>query len=307
MLFGMSWVQLAVINCLLSNLSSAGGSTPLTPVEQLGIKPEILDSTFETYATSGSFLWLNEDEELSALVQTTNVNSSELRSPPFRTEPLPPPPPPFPASSCSSPLRGKQALLIASGLDAFRGELPSFGACCKKCEDAGLKVCEAWFYRSDTKLCFLKPHAGPDHVTVPSHAFYAGRSSHAAPMPPPPAPEWCKTVSWPFGGSCEPGCPCPARVVIGKGLGWETGWAAHRERWNRLIAITRWLGAAHHVRAQPLTTFIHTVAAAADVRVLVRSRRRPCTVKTWVRYRIPTHSSALCPRLCPSLPGLLSC
>ena len=82
MLFGMSWVQLAVINCLLSNLSSAGGSTPLTPVEQLGIKPEILDNTFDTYARSGSFLWLNEDEELSALVQTTNVNSSALRSPP---------------------------------------------------------------------------------------------------------------------------------------------------------------------------------------------------------------------------------
>ena len=29
--------------------------------------------------------------------------------------------------------------------------------------------------------------------------------------------------------------------LIGKGLGWETGWAAHRERWTRLIAIHRWL------------------------------------------------------------------
>ena len=29
--------------------------------------------------------------------------------------------------------------------------------------------------------------------------------------------------------------PCPARVIIGKGLGWEIGWAAHRERWTRLI------------------------------------------------------------------------
>ena len=63
---------------------------------------------------------------------------------------------------------------------------------------------------------------------------------------------WCYTVSWPFGGSCKPGCPCPARVVIGKGLGWEIGWQAHRERWTRLIAITRWLGAAHHVEKQPL-------------------------------------------------------
>ena len=63
---------------------------------------------------------------------------------------------------------------------------------------------------------------------------------------------WCYTVSWPFGGSCKPGCPCPARVIIGKGLGWEIGWQAHRERWTRLIAITRWLGAAHHVEKQPL-------------------------------------------------------
>ena len=44
-----------------------------------------VDSTFETYAKSGSFLWLNEDVELSALVQTTNVNSSQLRAPPYRT------------------------------------------------------------------------------------------------------------------------------------------------------------------------------------------------------------------------------
>ena len=53
-------------------------------------------------------------------------------------------------------------------------------------------------------------------------------------------------------GTCHPGCPCPARVIIGKGLGWETGWAAHRERWTRLIAIHRWLGAAHHVEKEPL-------------------------------------------------------
>ena len=59
-------------------------------------------------------------------------------------------------------------------------------------------------------------------------------------------------MTWPFGGTCEPGCPCPARVVIGKGLGWETGWAAHRGRWTRLLALTRWLGAAHHVERQPL-------------------------------------------------------
>ena len=40
--------------------------------------------------------------------------------------------------------------------------------------------------------------------------------------------------------------------LIRKGLGWETGWAAHRERWTRLIAIHRWLGAAHHVEKEAL-------------------------------------------------------
>ena len=40
LVFGMSWVQLAVVNNLLSSLSSAGGAAPLTPVGELGISPE---------------------------------------------------------------------------------------------------------------------------------------------------------------------------------------------------------------------------------------------------------------------------
>ena len=48
LLFGMSWVQLAVINCLVSNISSAGGTVPTQPVSVLGIDPAVLDNTFDT-------------------------------------------------------------------------------------------------------------------------------------------------------------------------------------------------------------------------------------------------------------------
>ena len=51
---GMSWVQLAVVNNLLSNLSSAGGSAPLAPVSELGVTPSRVDNTFDTYARSGA-------------------------------------------------------------------------------------------------------------------------------------------------------------------------------------------------------------------------------------------------------------
>ena len=49
----MSWVQLAVVNNLLSNLSSAGGSAPLVPIAELGVDPARIDNTFDTYARSG--------------------------------------------------------------------------------------------------------------------------------------------------------------------------------------------------------------------------------------------------------------
>lgn len=254
LLFGMSWVQLAPINNLLSHLSNAGGGAggaPLTPLSELGISPERLDNTLKTYANSGSFLWIGEDIETSALVHTTSVNSSHLRAPPFRTGPMPPPPPPFPPSSCAKPLRGEDALLVASGPDAWNGVLPDYGACCAKCEAAGLAICGTWFYREDTKRCILKVDGSPDSVTTPSDAFFGGVASNAPPHHF-PSDGWCDTVSWPFGGSCKPGCPCPARVVIGKGLGWEIGWAAHRARWTRLIAIHRWLAAAHHVEKEAL-------------------------------------------------------
>eukprot|EP01043_Picozoa_sp_COSAG02_P054182 COSAG02_NODE_6093_length_3806_cov_2.162126_2_plen_81_part_00 len=53
---GMSWVQLAVVNNLLSNLSSAGGSAPLVPVSELGVTPSRVDNTFDTYARSGTHI-----------------------------------------------------------------------------------------------------------------------------------------------------------------------------------------------------------------------------------------------------------
>eukprot|EP01052_Picozoa_sp_SAG31_P028211 SAG31_NODE_2703_length_5220_cov_6.258153_2_plen_740_part_00 len=160
LLFGMSWVQLSVINCLVSNMSSAGASGAIMQaVEGLGILPERLDDTFAAHSMSGSFLWVDVDEpELSALVLVTHINSSRLRT--------------------------------------------------------------------------------------PVHAISGHSSTNNT---------WCRTVSWPAPQpQCEVGCPCPARVVIGKGLGWETGWATHREQWTRLIALTRWLAKAHHVGAQPL-------------------------------------------------------
>lgn len=243
LLFGMSWVQLATINAALSNLSNAGGSVPLIPIEDLGISFDKLDHTFETYSRSGSFLWINADESLSALVQTTNVNSSRLRSPPYRSHP----PAPIPEPKCDEPLHGKSALTLASGFDHWGGAADGFQDCCHKCDKAGIKNCTSWFWNGDDKTCYLKVKASLDPVTKPSPNFYAGLSSHTE------APAWCDySIAWPFGGYCEPGCPCPARVVIGKGLGWETGWMAHKQRWTRLIAMTRWLGAAHHVETQPL-------------------------------------------------------
>jgi hypothetical protein len=243
----MSWVQLAVTNALLSNLSSAGGSAPLQPLAGLGIDPAMVDSTFDTYAKSGSFLWLNQDIERSALVQTTNVNASRLRSPPYR---------PDARATCAAALHGKDALALSSGDDSLKQAGFSEGECCDKCAAAGLPVCVAWFYRGDTRECVFKLDAGPDHVTAPQGFFASGYSIHWTPsqnkIKNKNKDPWCQTVSWPFGGTCHPDCPCPARVVIGKGLGWETGWAAHRGRWTRLIAITRWLGTAHHVEKQPL-------------------------------------------------------
>lgn len=131
LLFGMSWVQTAVINMLVSNFSNAGGEAPLTPIAELGVDMARLENTFDTYAKSGSFLWLNEDESLSALVQTTNVNASHVLNPPYSAHPPAPlpPPPPEPMQTCSEPLVGKDALNLGSGPDMWAGLLPHWSAC----------------------------------------------------------------------------------------------------------------------------------------------------------------------------------
>ena len=254
LLFGMSWVQTATVNGMVSHLSNAGGGAngaPLIPVSELGISPERLDNTFRTYATRGSFLWMNEDLETSAMVQATHVNASRLQAPPYSTGPLPPRPS-FPPSSCAKPLRGQDALLVASGPDAWNQVLPDPGACCAKCEEVGVQTCGTWFYNGKSKRCILKVDGSPDQQTPPPYDQYFGGVASKAP----PhhfsndSSMWCPHKSW--AGPCDPGCPCPFTDVIGKAIGWEIGWAAFRERWTRLIAIHRWLGAAHHVEVEAL-------------------------------------------------------
>jgi hypothetical protein len=56
----------------------------------------------------------------------------------------------------------------------------------------------------------------------------------------------------PAGGGPTQSCACADNGVIGKGLGWELGWAAQRGQWTRLISLHRWLGQAAHVEQTPL-------------------------------------------------------
>ena len=108
------------------------------------------------------------------------------------------------------------------------------------------------FFNGESKVCFLKSHAGPDTTTTPSPLFAAGYGSYAE-------SSWCS-----FTGSFQSvpmaGCPsingkscaCPSIAVIGKGIGWELGWAAHKQVYTRLISLHRWLGQASHVEQTTL-------------------------------------------------------
>ena len=133
LLFGMSWVNKAVVNTMLANLSSAGGSTPRVPVAELGLLPERIDATYAAYGQSASFLWLTNDTEMSALVHTTNTNSSRLRDPPYVSGPPPPPPPP-PPPACSVILHGEEALWLGSGADLCT---PGCGKTAAQCQYGG--------------------------------------------------------------------------------------------------------------------------------------------------------------------------
>lgn len=147
--------------------------------------------------------------------------------------------------------RGDVRLMMIGPSMPFFFLFPNFKGC-SKCADVGSSVCNVWFFNGDDQggRCIFKLDATNDTVTKPTPNFYAGRLHQS--KRPHPNNDWCSTISWPFGGSCSAGCPCPARVTIGKGVGWETGWMTYKEKWTRLIALTRWLGAAHHVEAQPL-------------------------------------------------------
>jgi hypothetical protein len=46
-------------------------------------------------------------------------------------------------------------------------------------------------------------------------------------------------------------CVC-VRGLVGKGIGWELGWLAHKRAFTRLIALHRWLGQAAHVEQTTL-------------------------------------------------------
>lgn len=153
------------------SVSSAGGSGAGTPIEELGVDPAKLDATFDTYTKFGSFLWINEDASMSAMVQTTNTNSSRLMNPPYVTpdSPTPPPPPPLPPrTSCSAPLTGEAALKIGSGDDlcsphdekkeekdghSLCGAAADAGECCTACTTAGNATCWHWFFNGDDKTC----------------------------------------------------------------------------------------------------------------------------------------------------------
>ena len=192
LLWGMSWVNKAVVTTMLANLSSAGSSVPPVPVSELGLLPSRIDATYATYGRSASFLWLTDDIEMSALVHTTNTNSSRLRNPSYVTGPPPPPPPP-PPPACSKILYGKSALWLASGGDlctAMCGKVdaqcqyassncslpPTPAQCCRACEASD--NCGSWFLNGDTKICYAKvPGATNDTVTKPSVNFSAVRSS----------------------------------------------------------------------------------------------------------------------------------
>jgi hypothetical protein len=130
--------------------------------------------------------------------------------------------------------------------------------CCAACKnyvlpDKGRAAgCGVWFYNGDSKVCYLKSHGREDKVTKPSPLFAAGYGHYDQ-------SSWCA-----FTGSFQSppmqGCPvvggkscaCPSTAVIGKGLGWELGWAAHRRHYTRLISLHRWLGQAAHVEQTTL-------------------------------------------------------
>ena len=233
----------------------------------------------------GSFQWVNADADLSCNVLTTHVNSSGWLDPP--TLPADGPSeageageageggraPGAGGSTCGAWRVGKEALSLGTGHDLCNpragggaqcsGDVTGPKGCCAACSQGlhpkkGPSRCGAWFWNGNTTdcsghgCCYLKDSATADHVTPPNHAFAAG-------LGPANRPEWCdysgvyntpNACPAPVAG--KPTCACASFAVIGKGLGWELGWAAHRRHWTRLIVLHRWLGQAAHVEQTTL-------------------------------------------------------
>eukprot|EP01052_Picozoa_sp_SAG31_P025940 SAG31_NODE_2313_length_5956_cov_3.390302_2_plen_271_part_00 len=153
---------------------------------------------------------------------------------------------------------GVEALSIASGPDLLIINSSNAAGCCAACKNyirpnkGRAPGCGAWFFNGEAGKCFIKSHAGPDKVTPPSPKFAAGYGQYRD-------DGWCQFTgsfqSPPMLGCPAPGgktCACASTAVIGKGIGWELGWAAHRRAYTRLIALHRWLGQAAHVEVTTL-------------------------------------------------------
>ena len=255
----------------------------------LGLDEARLDHTWEVYRQRASFQWITTDPENSAFVSMTCVAALPRRglllTEPWHVQHVPAsclatrrhvnssgmsdPPGPYgapspPATPCSDPAKwktGAAALTIATGPDLLIiSNVSSVAECCAACKayvrpNKGRSPgCGVWFYNglAAARKCFLKSHAGPDKVTPPSPSFAAGYGDYHT-------SGWCQYTgsfqSPPEQGCPAPGgktCACASTAVIGKGIGWELGWAAHRQHWTRLVSLHRWLGQAAHVEVTTL-------------------------------------------------------
>jgi len=230
---------------------SGNGTLPLPDPSVRGLDLDRMDNTFDAYRRLGYFLWQTDDPAYSAMVANTHINISGLLNPPFVTQP----PDVARCDNASSWRKGADALEIGAGPDICMPDEPNTpcanistpGDCCALCSQMNARggtdaTCHSWFFNGDAGArchghgcCFVKSSSHPDHVTAPNPSFYAGLSSSGS---------WCPVNG---GSSCAAGCGCAQQDVIGKYLGWEIGYAAYRQRWTRLIALHRWLGAAAHV------------------------------------------------------------
>ena len=262
LLFGMSYENYVPVVLGLSAIGGNGTTSapypPATPaqLQALGLDEAKLDRTWDTYRRLASFQWVTTDVENSAWVSLTHVNSTGLTDPPAPYGTPPPPPTPCDAKDWKV---GKEALAIGTGPDIKKlTSVASAAQCCAACtnyvrpNEGRAPGCGVWFFNGETGTCYLKSHAGPDTITKPSPLFAAGYGSYAA-------DSWC-TFTGSYTSAPMVGCPairgkscaCPSTAVIGKGIGWELGWAAHKRAYTRLISLHRWLGQASHVEQTTL-------------------------------------------------------